>query len=74
MLQKMMRHSDINLTMKYYIHIKLSDKAKAVSKLPPIKILKQEQAKTGTADVPKTFTANFTRNPVKIQHAGVFEK
>ena len=66
-LQKMMRHSDINLTMKYYVHIGVSDKAKAVNKLPPIQILKQKQAKTGTMDIPEINNENLSENPIKIQ-------
>ncbi len=66
-LQKMMRHSDINLTMKYYVHIGISDKAKAVEKLPPIRMLKQKEAKTGTMDVPECHDEFLTLNPPKIQ-------
>jgi len=67
-LQKMMRHSDINLTMKYYVHIELSDKAKALSKKPKIQILRPKQAKTGTCDVPENLpTVNPTVNYTKIQ-------
>jgi integrase len=65
-LQKMMRHSDINLTMKYYVHIGISDKAKAVDKLPPIKIIKQEQVKTGTMDVPESHSEFLRSNPTEI--------
>ena len=65
-LQKMMRHSDINLTMRFYVHLELSDKAAALSKLPPIKTLKPKQLKTGTADVPEKLTGNLTENPLKI--------
>ena len=64
--QKLMRHSDINLTMGVYTHLKLSDKAAAIKKLPPIKIIKKKQAKTGTADTPENLTANLTKNPIKI--------
>jgi len=65
-VQEIMRHSNINLTMGTYTHLQDSDKAEAISKLPPIKILKPKQAKTGTADVPENLTANLTENPVKI--------
>ncbi len=44
-----------------------SDKAEAISKLPPIKILKPKQAKTGTADIPEIPTSNLNENPVKIE-------
>ncbi len=64
--QKLMRHSDINLTMNYYTHLQYDDKAKAVSKLPEIKITKPRLAKNGTADVPEKFSANFSKNYVKI--------
>jgi len=63
--QKLMRHSDVNLTMNIYTHISLEDKAKAVSKLPEIKIVREEKAKTGTCDVPENFTANFNENAIK---------
>ena len=63
--QKLMRHSDINLTMGIYTHLKLSDKAVAISKLPPIEILKPKRAKTGTADTPENFSTNFSKNPIK---------
>ncbi|MHC4297613.1 MAG: tyrosine-type recombinase/integrase [Planctomycetota bacterium] len=66
-VQESMRHSDINLTMGTYTHLQDSDKAEAISKLPPIKIRKPKQAKTGTADVPENLTANLTENPVKIR-------
>ena len=66
-LQKMMRHSDINLTMKYYVHIGVADKAKAVAKLPPIKIIKRKEAKTGTMDVPESHSENLSENPTKSQ-------
>ena len=65
--QKLMRHSDINLTMGIYTHIGFQEKADAVNKLPPIQILRQKQLKTGTADVPENFSTNFSENPIKIQ-------
>jgi len=64
--QKLMRHSDINLTMGIYTHLQYGDRVKAVSRLPKIKITKQKFAKTGTADVPENLTANLTENSVKI--------
>jgi len=64
--QKLMRHSDVNLTMGIYTHLQYSDKAKAINKLPAIQIFKKRKAKTGTADTPENFTANFTENPIKI--------
>ena len=39
--------------------------------LPKIEIIKQKQAKTGTADVPEMFTANFTGNPIKTKQNSV---
>ena len=62
--QKLMRHSDINLTMGIYTHLLHSDKANALAKLP--KIESKKQVKTGTADVSENLTANLTGNPIKI--------
>ena len=45
--QKLMRHSDINLTMGIYTHLTHSDKARAISKLPRIKITKRKKVKNG---------------------------
>ncbi|MHC4539736.1 MAG: tyrosine-type recombinase/integrase [Planctomycetota bacterium] len=67
MVQEIMRHSNINLTMGTYTHLQDSDKADAVSKVPPFKILKPKRAKTGTADVPENLTANLTEDRVKIR-------
>ena len=61
-----MRHCDINLTMGFYTHIGLQDKAEAVSKLPTIQIIKQKQVKTGAADVPENSIANSDGNPINI--------
>ena len=63
--QKLIRHSDINLTMGVYDHLRLSDKAKAVCKLPEIEINKQQLAKTGTNDMPENLTSNLTQNSNK---------
>jgi|GEM_PF-1869192 len=63
--QKLMRHSDINLTMGIYTHIGFQEKSTAVNKLPTIFIERQRQAKTGTADVPENFSRNFSGNPIK---------
>ncbi len=65
--QKLMRHSDVNLTMNIYTHLQYDDKAKAINKLPNIKITKKKQLKTGTADVPEKLTGNLTGNPIKTQ-------
>ncbi len=71
-VQEIMRHSDINLTMGTYTHLQDSDKAKAVGKLPPIRITKKKQAKTGTCDTPEDQpTVNSTVNPVKIRQNAV---
>ena len=70
-VQEIMRHSNINLTMGTYTHLQDSDKAEAISKLPPIKILKPKQAKTGTCDTPENLTANLTENPVKTQRNSI---
>ena len=51
--------------MNIYTHIGYSEKAEAVNKLPPIHIVRQKQAKTGTADVPENFSTNFSGNPIK---------
>jgi integrase len=50
--QELMRHSDINLTMKIYTHVDLPDKAAAVERLPafPDTSPKQQRA-TGTDSV-----------------------
>jgi len=69
--QKLMRHSDVNLTMGIYTHINLEDKAKAVNKLPEIIITREKQAKTGTADVPENFSTNFSGNAVKTRKDSV---
>lgn len=68
--QKLMRQSDINLTMRIYTHLKLSDKASSIQKLPTIEI-KERQVKTGTFDVLGNSTSNLTGNPVKIQRNSV---
>lgn len=65
-VQEIMRHGDINLTMGTYTDLQDSEKAEAVNKLPPVKMLRPKQAKTGTADTPEDLTANLTENPVKI--------
>ena len=64
--QKLMRHSDINLTMNIYTHLRYADKAKAISKLPTIQIERQREPKTGTADTPENFSTNLSENPIKI--------
>ncbi len=48
--QRLMRHSDINLTMKHYTHILLDDKRMAVSSLPRINIEEKVAEATGTED------------------------
>ena len=48
--QRLMRHSDINLTMKHYTHILLDDKRMAVSSLPEINIKEEVAKATGTED------------------------
>ena len=55
-----MRHSDINLTMGIYTHLRLLDKARAVDRLPVLKE-NAKQVKTGTDDL----TRYSTENPVK---------
>ena len=60
--QKLMRHSDINLTLKYYTHLVHIDKAKALDMLPAM-LPQHKEVKTGT-DV---LSANLTENPIKIQ-------
>ena len=50
-----MRHSDINLTLKYYTHILVEDKALAIDKIPEwVPVDFSEVAKTGTDDVPES--------------------
>ncbi len=49
--QRLMRHSDINLTMKHYTHILLDDKRMAVSALPKINFSREIKEATGTEDV-----------------------
>lgn len=48
--QRLMRHSDINLTMKHYTHILLDDKRMAVSSLPRINVEEEVAEATGTED------------------------
>ncbi len=48
--QRLMRHSDINLSMKHYTHILLDDKRMAVSSLPEINIKEEVAEATGTED------------------------
>ena len=43
--QRLMRHSDINLTMKNYTHILIMDKREAISALPEIDLMPQEELK-----------------------------
>lgn len=64
--QDLMRHSDINLTMGRYTHTLREQKAKAIDSMPKIEI-RQEQAKTGTMDMPENFSTNFSKNPIKIE-------
>ncbi len=54
--QRLMRHSDINLTMKHYTHILLDDKRMAVSSLPEINIKEEVAEATGTE-----YAANLSR-------------
>jgi integrase len=60
--QRLMRHSDINLTMGIYTHLRLWDMAKAVDRLPVLQP-KAKRAKTGTADVPEEIDPLFDRKP-----------
>ena len=45
--QRLMRHSSIDLTMNYYTHILIEDKAEAIRQLPNFEVIKG--AKTGTS-------------------------
>ncbi len=47
---KVMRHSDINMTLKYYTHLSLEDSREAINKLPEVNIAADSQLKTGTCD------------------------
>ena len=49
--QKLMRHSDIKLTMTTYTHLLLEDQRMAVSKLPSLNIQPNIHASTGTDDI-----------------------
>ncbi len=49
--QRLMRHSDINLTMRAYTHIMITDKRQAIAALPEIKPLSNENTATGTDEV-----------------------
>ncbi len=54
-VQSIMRHSDINLTMGRYTHLFRGQESKAVAKLPDLSLSskkKQEAVATGTDDVP----------------------
>ena len=66
--KKLTRHSDINLTLKYYTHLTHSDQSKALEQLPTFAITEQVLAKTGTCDTPENLTANLTVNPTTIHH------
>ena len=35
-LKKLMRHSSIDLTMKYYVHLTIEDERLAIDSLPPL--------------------------------------
>ncbi len=48
----LMRHSDINLTMRLYTHTLIGDRAKATA-APPDVAAPVREAKTGTADAPE---------------------
>jgi integrase len=65
--QKLMRHSDINLTMNTYTHITLLDKAKAISKLPSTRPQEEKMVRTGTNDTPEGTTVYSTENSVKLR-------
>jgi len=62
--QRLMRHSDINLTMGIYTHLRLRDKANALDKFPTLSQT-AKQVKTGTNDLPENLTSHLTKNPVK---------
>ena len=66
--QKLMRHSSIDLTMKYYTHLSVADTSEAVNNLPNVKAKK---IKTGTMDIPENLTTNLTENPRKTQQNAV---
>jgi integrase/recombinase XerC len=56
--QELMRHSDINLTMKVYTNLRLSDVAADLEKLPTMSSVEQNQLRaTGTHDQPANNTA-----------------
>ena len=57
-LQRLMRHSSIELTMKYYTHLRIEDKAAAVNALPKI-ITATPAALTGTLDAPEVSGYRF---------------
>ena len=65
--QRLMRHSAINLTMKYYVHISRSDKARAIAKLPSTRPSPTKHAKTGTCDTDEDLIPNSIVNPAKIE-------
>jgi site-specific recombinase XerC len=62
--QKLMRHSSIDLTMKFYTHLEVADLSEAVNSLPKVEAKK---IKTGTMDTPEDLTANLTENLGKTQ-------
>ncbi|MBN2712824.1 MAG: hypothetical protein JXR97_10400 [Planctomycetes bacterium] len=62
-----MRHSDINLTMKCYAHIKLEEKSEAIARLPDFGLA----ASISTEKTQEKSTRYLTRNKVKIQKNGV---
>jgi integrase len=69
--QKLMRHSDINLTTNIYTHIPLTDKANGISKLPEIEIKKPKKVKTGTVNISEVPITKPSQNPIKIKRNSV---
>lgn len=59
--QKAMRHSDINLTMRYYTHLTTEDQRNALERLPPMDVGIEPSANKPD-DLPETDQKNGPKN------------
>jgi hypothetical protein len=66
-VREIMRHSDVNLTMRTYTRVQDSEMDEAISKLPSTRTEKKKQSKACTSDVPECSTVILTGNTVKHQ-------
>ena len=74
-LQKLMRHSTVDLSMRVYVHSTLDDLAGAVSALPEIgaDVMDVKQAAEAMADTTSHTTLNPTLADVKTLHSTSFD-